>query len=141
MDSISALNSELHKILPEISGLRTCKRKQEIARRNEKTHFRASNLEFGEFSLVAQHVAKDGHEIRRKYRGPRLITKKHSHLILEVQDSVTQKQVPVHLNRLELFFDSQLIVIEELFDTIAPKDPHFQTMQELLGLRFTSDTG
>ena len=46
----------------------------------------------------------------------------------------------VHCNRLKFYADSQLDVTETLLDTIAHKNPHYNTVEELLDLRFNENS-
>lgn len=137
MDRMETVLNDLHR---DVAQAKTRKRQEAVNQHNTKTHVHPANFELGDFVLVAQRVAKDGHKLRVKWRGPRRVTRCVSEYIFEVQDLITLTHTLVHANRLKFYADSQLNVSEELLDTIAHNDPHFQTIEQLRDLRFNASS-
>lgn len=78
----------------------------------------------------------DGHKLRVKWRGPQRITRAASDFVFEVEDLITNTHALIHANRLKFYADSQLDLTETLLDTVAHNNPHYNTVQEILDLRF-----
>ena len=86
--------------------------------------------------MVAKRVSNDGHKLRVRWKGPRRISRVVSEYVYEVEDLVDQTHAVVHANRLKFYADSHLDVTEELLDTIDHNEPHYNTVEKLMDLRF-----
>lgn len=131
--SLAAALDVLHK---ETATRRTRKREEAVARHNAQTHVIDVNFEIGDYVLVAQRLARNGHKLRVIWSGPRRISRIVSDLVYECEDLINGKHMAYHANRLKIYADLHLNVTEELLDTVEHNDPHLNTVQELLDLRF-----
>ena len=120
----------------DIASRRNKKREAAVKRHNKLTHVQPCNFEVGDFVLVAKKNDHDGSKLRVTWKGPRRITRAVSELIYECEDLVTGKCGLIHANRLKPYSDSSLNITEELLDAILHNDPHLQTVEALLNLRF-----
>jgi hypothetical protein len=109
------------------------------ARHNKQTHVQPANFTVGDFVLVAQRIQNDQHKLRVKWRGPKRVTRVCSECIFEVRSLLTLQHVLIYGNRLKIYTDSKLNVIDTLLDTIAHNDSHLNTVPKLLDLRFNTD--
>ena len=138
VESLEKRIEEMHK---EVAERRTRQREQQTQRHNAKTNVRAVNFDIGDFVLVAKREQNDGHKVRVTWRGPRRVTRAVSDLIFECEDLLSGESALFHANRLKFFADEKLDVTEELLATMDNNDPHFQKVEELLGLRFNEARG
>ena len=130
------MQGSLEKMHKQVAESRTRRREQAVERHNKKTHIQPINFELGDFVLVAKRVSSDGHKLQVRWKGPKRISRVVSDFVFEVQDLIDQSHALVHANRLKLYADSQLELTEELLDSIDHNDPHYNTVEELLALRF-----
>ena len=136
-----ALEASLDLMHKEVAEQRKRRREQATARHNAKTHVRAVNFDVGDFVLVATREHSDGHKLRVTWRGPRRVTRAVSDLIYECEDLLSGETALFHANRLKFFADDKLDVTEELLTVMDHNDPHYQKVEELLGLRFNAEKG
>jgi len=134
------LSKSLDAIHREVAQNRTRRRQAAVKAHNDRTAVQAANFTVGDFVLVAQRTAKDGHKLRLRWRGPRRVTRVESEYIYEVQDLLTEQHSLVHANRLKLYSDSHLNVTEELKDSIDHNNPRLNTVTKLLDLRFNQQS-
>ena len=134
--NVSRLIDALDAMHKDVSKRKTKLREQAVVRHNEKTHVQAVNFELGDFVLVAKRVSQDGHKLRVRWLGPRRISAIHSAHVYETQDLINNNRSLVHVNRLKKYADSSLDVTEELLDAIHHNEPHYNTVERLLALRF-----
>ena len=133
VDQFIAAIDDMHK---DVSRCKTKTREQAIARHNQKTHVQPVNFELGDYVLVAKRVTQDGHKLRVRWLGPRRISTVHSAHVYETEDLINNDRSLVHVNRLKKYADSSLDVTEELLDAIHHNEPHYNTVERLLALRF-----
>ena len=139
--NVETLLKRMDGIHKEVAERRTRHRDRAVQRHNAKTHVRPINFDVGDFVLVAKRVQNDGHKLRVTWRGPRRVTRAVSDLIYECEDLLSGETALFHANRLKFFADDKLDVTEELLTAMDHNDPHFQKVEELLGLRFNAETG
>ena len=120
----------------EVAAKRSKTREAAIRRHNRKTHVQPINFEVGDYVLVAKRVANDGHKLRVRWKGPRRVVRAVSDLVYDCEDLLTGATESFHINRLKHYAESDLEVTEALLDTIDHNDPHLQTIENILDLRF-----
>lgn len=124
------------KIHKDVSQSRSRKRQAAINFHNEKTHVQDINFEVGDYVLVAKRLSNADNKPRVKWRGPQRVARAVSALVFEVEDLLSHTPTFFHANRLTFYADSKLDVTETLLDTMAHNNTHYNTVEELLDLRY-----
>lgn len=138
---IEQLSEAIDNIHKSVSVRRTRRRDDAIRKHNSKTHIQEVNFEVGDFVMVAKRQKHDGQKLRVIWTGPRRVTRAVSDLVYECEDLVSGDTDDIHANRLKLYSDSTLNISQELLDTIDHNEIHYNILENILDLRFNSETG
>jgi hypothetical protein len=133
---VEKLSKAMTKIHAQVAERATRDRKAAIQKHNDKTHVRTSNLQVGDYVLVAEHRRSSVSKLQVKWKGPRRVARVESDYVFVVENLLTKELKAAHPTRLRFYKDKELNVSAELAQAAEHNDHQLYVVSKILDARY-----